>query len=241
MALTPSDLPRLAGECAEQWSLSVGEPFVSSATALVVPVRRDDGGAAVLKVQCPHRESEHEAEALAQWGGHGAVRLLAVDPDGHAFLVERCEPGQPLATVVADDAVGVMIDLLPRLWKAAGPPFRTLVDEAAHWTRSLPDHFERAGRPFERGLVDAAVDQMRILAATQGDQVLVHQDLHAGNVLKAQRQPWLVIDPKPLVGEREFAVAPAGWTVAQTMAWAFDGDTVIAHHVAVARWLIGDL
>jgi streptomycin 6-kinase len=38
--------------------------------------------------------------------------------------------------------------------------------------------------------------------------VLLHQDLHADNVLAAERVPWLVIDPKPLVGEREFAVAP---------------------------------
>ena len=26
-------------------------------------------------------------------------------------------------------------------------------------------------------------------------------DLHAGNVLRAQREPWLVIDPKPFVGD----------------------------------------
>jgi streptomycin 6-kinase len=38
--------------------------------------------------------------------------------------------------------------------------------------------------------------------------VLLHQDLHPGNVLRAKREPWLVIDPKPLRGEREFGVAP---------------------------------
>jgi streptomycin 6-kinase len=38
--------------------------------------------------------------------------------------------------------------------------------------------------------------------------VLLHQDLHGENVLAAEREPWLVIDPKPLAGEREFAVAP---------------------------------
>lgn len=32
---------------------------------------------------------------------------------------------------------------------------------------------------------------------------LVNQDLHGGNILQADREPWLVIDPKPLVGERE--------------------------------------
>lgn len=38
--------------------------------------------------------------------------------------------------------------------------------------------------------------------------MLLHQDLHADNVLAAAREPWLVIDPKPVVGERAFAVAP---------------------------------
>jgi len=30
---------------------------------------------------------------------------------------------------------------------------------------------------------------------------------HGGNVLRAERSPWLAIDPKPLVGEREFDLA----------------------------------
>ena len=38
--------------------------------------------------------------------------------------------------------------------------------------------------------------------------MLLHQDLHPGNVLRAERQPWLAIDPKPLVGERAFSAVP---------------------------------
>ena len=56
--------------------------------------------------------------------------------------------------------------------------------------------------------MDAAISTLEELAATQGEQVLLHQDLHPDNVLASEREPWLVIDPKPLVGEREFAVAP---------------------------------
>jgi streptomycin 6-kinase len=67
--------------------------------------------------------------------------------------------------------------------------------------------WERAGKPFEQFLVDAAISMLGELSPTQGEQVLVHQDLHPDNVLAAEREPWLVIDPKPLVGEREFALA----------------------------------
>jgi streptomycin 6-kinase len=71
----------------------------------------------------------------------------------------------------------------------------------------LPDEWERFGRPYEQKLLEAAVSALEELAPTQGEQVLVHQDLHGGNVLAAEREPWLAIDPKPLVGEREFGLA----------------------------------
>src|SRR5207302_8628593 len=90
----------------------------------------------------------------------------------------------------------------------AGAPFHSLQNEAEWWIESIPDKWERLGRPFERRFVDAALDSLRSLASTQGEHVLLHQDLHGDNVLAAEREPWLMIDPKPLVGEREFAVAP---------------------------------
>jgi streptomycin 6-kinase len=167
-----------------------------------------DGDEVVLKVQTPHRESEHEAAALELWDGEGAVRLLAHDPERHALLLERCVPATPLASVGQDAALEVLVSLLPRLWKPAAAPFRSLAEEAAWWLVQLPRTWEEAGRQFERRLLDASLEALGELAPTQGEQVLLHQDLHGDNVLAAEREPWLVIDPKPLVGEREFAVAP---------------------------------
>jgi streptomycin 6-kinase len=84
----------------------------------------------------------------------------------------------------------------------------SLADEAAWWVEYLPVGWEGAGEPFERRLLDAALDALRTLPESQGERVLLQQDLHGDNVLAAEREPWLMIDPKPLVGEREFAVAP---------------------------------
>jgi streptomycin 6-kinase len=194
---------------ADRWGLTLGEPFDGGvASLLVAPAVTADGEDAVLKVQKPHRESEHEAAALELWDGDGAVRLLAHDPDEHALLLERCVPGTPLAAAGAEGALDVFVGLLPRLWKPAGAPFRPLAEEAAWWVEYLPSTWEQAGRQFERRLLDAALDALRELPATQREQVLLHQDLHGENVLAAQREPWLAIDPKPLVGEREFGVAP---------------------------------
>ena len=181
------------------------------------------------------------------------------------MLLELCEPGTPLSAAGQDAALDVFVELLPRLWKPAGQPFRSLAEEAAWWAEYLP----RQDWSFAPELLEAALEALRELPGTQGEQVLLHQDLHADNVLSAQREPWLAIDPKPLAGERELGIAPVvrshelghskrdvlrrfdrltaelgldperarGWTIAQTVAWASDGE-LHQTHVETARWLL---
>ena len=190
-------LPELAAGCAKAWSLTL-EDAVDTPHSFVVPA-----GEVVLKLNAPgHFEADHEADALAAWNGDGAVRLVARDDERRALLVERCLPGTRLWDARVDD-VAVVEALLPRLLvePAAGHPFRLAADEAARWAEDVPDRWEAAGRPFERQLLDYAVDVFRSTDASAA--FLVNQDLHGGNVLRSAREPWLVIDPKPLVGERE--------------------------------------
>jgi streptomycin 6-kinase len=201
-------VPDLIAECVEEWDLQLGDRYEPGAAGYTVRADLPDDTPAVLKLIYPHREAEHEGEALRAWDGDGAIRLLAYDASRWAMLVERCEPGTLLAKVDSDLALDVLIGLLPRLWKPVKEPFRSLADEAVWWIDYLPTEWERAGKPFERYLLDAAIARLGALASSQGELVLLHQDLHGDNVLAAQREEWLVIDPKPLVGEREFAVAP---------------------------------
>jgi streptomycin 6-kinase len=201
-----ANLPSVVAQCRDEWELDLGEPFPYAHASLAVPATTADGTDAVLKVQFPHRESEFEADALALWDGDGAVRLLAHDRERSALLLERLRPGTAL-DADQDDELDVVIGLLQRLWRPAGTPFRPLAEEAAWWADYVVAEWEQAGRPFERLLLDATVDALETLPRSQGEQVLVNQDLHAANILAAEREPWLVIDPKPLVGEREFSVA----------------------------------
>ena len=264
-------VPDLVAECVEEWDLRLADPYEPGAAGYAVRAELPDGRPVVLKLIYPHRESEYEADALARWDGEGAVQLVARDDDRSAMLIERCEPGTTLSAAGPALALDVLIGLLPLLWVEAGEPFHTLEDEAAWWIGYLPEQWERSGGAVERRLVDAAVDVLSSLSQSQGEQVLLHQDLHGDNVLAAERKPWLVIDPKPLIGEREFAVAPLvrsselgqskrdvlyrldrvtsdlgldrdrarGWTIGQTMAWAFDGQYHPAH-LETVRWLLED-
>jgi streptomycin 6-kinase len=201
-------LPSNIDACLHRWALRLDRPYEQSYVSIVFPATTAEGSSAVLKIQFPHPESMHEAEALRRWGGRGAVQLLDSDPTLNALLIERCDPGDHLSTVKPDTVLEVLAQLLPRLWIEAGEPFVSLREEAARWAEHLPLSWERAGHPFEMELLDAALCALAALPEGQGGQVLIHQDLHGDNVLRAAREPWLVIDPKPLVGEREFSLAP---------------------------------
>jgi streptomycin 6-kinase len=262
-------LPSTIDACRRRWGLQLERPYEQSSVSVVFPATTGEGSRVALKIQFPHRECKHEAEALRRWRGQGAVQLLDSDPTLDALLLERCDPGDHLSTVKPDIALEVLTELLPRLWIDADEPFVSLSEEAATWAENLPSAWEHAGRPFEIALLDAALGALSDLGENQGPQVLVHQDLHGDNVLRAAREPWLVIDPKPLVGEREFSLAPIIrayefghsresvigrldsltndlglnrerarlWSLAQTLAWAFEGDLALGEHVETARWL----
>jgi streptomycin 6-kinase len=202
-------LPDAVAAASARWSVELGEPFDDAFESLVLPGVRRDGSPVVVKIPFLGRENEHEADALLVWAGEGAIELLERDAATGAILLERAVPGVALKEAVdARRALDVLVDLLPRLWRQAAAPFRTLADEAEWWSSGLEDRWEAAGRPFERALLDVTLAALEQLPATQGELVLVHQDLHAGNVLSATREPWLVIDPKPLLAEREFSLAP---------------------------------
>ena len=203
-------LPGIVHACATRWSLEVGPPFEPALISWVAPARLPDGTDAVLKVSFPEAESEHEADALRHWDGRGAVRLLAYDPEERALLVERCSPGTTLWEIADEDQANrIAAGVLRRLWRPAPPehPFRLLADEAMRWADELPGRWERARRPCARSLLDGAIAFLRMAGPDQGESVVLHQDFHGGNVLRAAREPWLAIDPKPLVGEREFDTA----------------------------------
>ena len=145
-------VPELVEECVDEWDLLLGEPYDPGVAGHVVRADLSDGTRAVLKLIYPHREARHEAGALTLWDGEGAVRLYERDEERWAILIERCEPGTHLARLDADDALDVIVGLLPRLWKAAGEPFQSLADEAALWV-DVPPGPMGAHRPSVRATI----------------------------------------------------------------------------------------
>lgn len=160
-------------------------------------MRLPDGTEAVLKIAHDlDTESVHEPEALAFWAGQGAVRLIDHDPATRAMLIERCVPGTPLGAEYDESAMNVAASAMERLWNEPPDdvPWPTLAGNAERWAWELPERYDGA-------LLGEALAAIRELVPTQKRLVLCHQDLHGGNVLRAEREPWLVIDSKPIVAE----------------------------------------
>ncbi|TCC65532.1 aminoglycoside resistance protein [Kribbella pittospori] len=202
-------LPRLTRELLDEWQLRVDGTSAYGNCALVVPVTTADGQRAVLKVQFPHWEAETEHLALRAWAGNGVVQLLRADPRRFALLLERLEP-RDLTTIDALDACEIVGSTYKRLHVPAGPQFRTLSGELKRWLerfRQLP-----ASAPVPHRYVEQAIALSEDFVADPAtDGRLIHTDLHYENMLAAEREPWLVIDPKPLSGDPHFEVAPLIW------------------------------
>ena len=196
-------LPAIVARCEERWSLAVGPPFPELTYNYAAPAVRADGTAAVLKLSFPDAEFRAEAEALRLFDGRGAVRLLELDPDHGAMLLERLEPGVPLTSVRDDEeATSIAADVLGELWRPAPPdhPFPTVADWARGLAR-LRRNFGGGTGPLPAPLVERAEALFAELLDSQAEPVLLHGDLHHYNVLAAGRRPWLAIDPKGVVGE----------------------------------------
>ena len=202
-------LPQIVRDTAEEWSLRLEAQFEPARTAYVTRVWLCDGMPAVLKVNKPEPESDQEGDALSHWDGQGAVRLLAQDKARHALLLERCVPGKPLRELPESAALTVASGVLRRLRRPAPAEheFRLLVDVARGWAREIESRWTEFGHPYERALLDFALDRIRGLVEVTDEWVVLHQDLHVENILSAEREPWLAIDPKPLVGDPAFDAA----------------------------------
>ena len=204
-------LPALIAACERRWSLVTGPPFPLSYN-YVAPAVQADGTNVVLKVGFPGRELMTEIEALRLYDGHGIVRLLDVDREQGSLLLERLMPGTPLAEVADDvEATSIAAGVMRKLWQGPGgtPPARHDFPSVADWAAGLGrlrDEFGGGTGPFPVALVEEAETLFAELIGSMGAPVLLHGDLHHENILAAEREPWLALDPKGVVGEAEYEV-----------------------------------
>lgn len=206
-------LPDRVEELTARWALELGEPFEPGGNcSWVAPGTDREGRDVVLKVAWQHTEARHEAEGLAVLGGHGAVEVYAfehMDGDATAMLLERCRPETDLRGRPEAEQHLVVTDLLRSVWAVDLPsdhPFRPLSVMADDWVARAEARLAAEPGRLDAGLAREGLALFRELSRTGPTEVLLFTDLHAGNVLSGERRPWLLIDPKPYIGDPHYDV-----------------------------------
>lgn len=184
-----------------RWALTADGDAFSSLNAWLLPVTRGDERA-ILKISHASEEIDG-ARTMQWWGGQGAARVLALD--GEALLLERLTGSRDLSAMARgaeDDAATVAIcDVLARLHAPRVTPLPDTLVPLEEWFSPLAPAAASIG-----GLYSHAAQAAAELFATSEPPVVLHGDMHHGNVLDSERG-WLAIDPKGLIGDRAYDYA----------------------------------
>ncbi|HJT58737.1 MAG TPA: aminoglycoside phosphotransferase family protein [Ktedonobacteraceae bacterium] len=196
-------LPTVLAVCEERWNLKIGAPVGNLSFNYVAPAVRADGTEVMLKVGLTD-EFPAQPEALCHFDGHGMVQLLAYDEQNAAMLMERLKPGISLRVVEDDEtAISAAVKVMRELWRPLPKehyPFPTVGDWGKGFAR-LRKQYDGGTGPIPPALFDKAEKLYAELSASMDEPVLLHGDLHQDNILSAEREPWLAVDPKGVIGE----------------------------------------
>lgn len=202
------NLPGIVETCSNRWSLTVLPPFEQLSYNYVAPAIHQDGQEVVLKIGVPHPELWTEIDALSLFGGRGIVRLLDVDCDRGAMLLERLKPGMMLVELEDDrEVTSIAVQVMKKIW--CTPPDHHNFPTVGKWAAGLARlraRFNGGTGPLPIELVEKAESLFSELLDSMDETVLLHGDLHHYNILSAERAPWLALDPKGVVGEAAYEV-----------------------------------
>jgi streptomycin 6-kinase len=211
-------LPGIVDELLGRWGCLPDGEVMHGGVGVIVPVRRPAAGdVAVLKVSFPHPGNVHEPDAFEVWGGRGAALLHERDDERFAMVLERAHSATLAEAEHGDELVTVAGRISRRLAVPAPPGLPRLREQAGAWEEELSKDAGELTHTLPRHVVDAAVATVRELGRVQPD-ILIHGDLHARNILRADREPWLAIDPKGYAGDP-----------------AYDGGTLLKVHALTLR------
>lgn len=196
-------LPTILAACEERWAITIVSPFANLSFNYVAHAVLADGTKVVVKACSPTGEFIQESTALRLFNGHGMAQLLAYDTADEVMLLEGLLPGTVLTTIEDDErAISIAASVMRQMWRPVplDHPFKSVLDWGKGFTR-LRQHFDGGNGPFPAVLLAEAETLYADLSASMATPVLLHGDLHQDNILAAERQPWLAIDPKGLIGE----------------------------------------
>lgn len=162
----------------------------------------------VLKISFPdNNEFITELEALKFYNGDGSIKILREDRKDSAVLLEKAEPGLRLREVTDErKQISNAAEVFKKLHKPVFADYPFVFPTIAEWAKVFARHknafFEKSD-PVPAWMFKKAEEIFKQYVSEDKEQVLLHGDLHSDNILSSERG-WLSIDPKGIIGEREF-------------------------------------
>ncbi len=197
-------LPAITEELAQRWGLSdlasipnLSHNYILSGFQGSRPI--------IVKISFDPQESEKEFRTLKALKSPCVVEALAYDQQHNALLLERAVPGDTLSSLFPHqdvEATEIVCELVRQL------PQPPLIEHVA---------LESKDDSNDTGIIDTDWDiprqylhKARILKtellATAPQTILLHGDLHGGNIVKQQNH-WIIIDPTIILGEQAIELA----------------------------------
>lgn len=202
-------LPGLTQLLAQKWGL-IDLIVVNNLTYNYVMTgkRKKDNSLIVLKLSCDSKLIAQEAQALKFYDGHGAVKLFDFDPEHKTLLLECAVPGVSIKSFFPERdeiAVARAIDVIHRLHSVSLTEMSNF-PRLINWLAVLQDSAVHAAVPEQ--LCHKAWTVATYLIKTAQNQILLHGDLHHDNILSHERNGWVSIDPKGVIGDPAYEVGP---------------------------------
>lgn len=198
----PDLIYRMLDYYLKRWQLTIDGTVLTTPSSQLLAVRLSDNSSAILKITADPIEKMGQL-IMRWWDGCGAAKVLA--QHNNAILLEQALNQQSLLTMAvngqANQATTIMVDVTKQLHSLRKPPPPTKLI-------TLAEYFTSLTKPMvtpDPSLAIAAHIANELLNSQQ-DTVVLHGDIHHGNVLDFARG-WLAIDAKPVLGESNFDYA----------------------------------
>lgn len=187
------------------WGLSRLREVPDKSWNHVVKGERSGGIPVVLKIAVSKEVFEEEKRALIYFQNHGMIPLLDYSEDYNAFLLHQAVPGSSLLMLNSPDEHytirdSIYIQVMNQLHLAKGK--QSAFSGVEKWLETLDKDFD----VIPQTILFRARKTRDYLLKTSSNKFVLHGDLHQDNIL-LDGTSYIAIDPKGVVGEREFEAA----------------------------------
>lgn len=226
-----NQLPDSLAALTEYWNLSDVIPVPNMTFNYVAKALLHQQKPVVLKMGYDKKSLENEKRALLDLNRQGSIDLIDYNRQYNALLLQQAIPGMTLKSIYPIQMDYAMDCYVKTMFRLHHPhlPQRIKHPHISEWLSEL-DKPEASRIPI--ALLSRAIHLKNKLLSSLKTPILLHGDLHHDNILK-HGNDWLAIDPKGVIGDREFEIAAFDFMYVSELANIKDIKSIMEKRIEV--------